>query len=149
MDDIEVRKSEEVEVMPPSDVSMEDSIPEASTVATEEEGSEVLPPVTVKESVAVADPVPTPTTPVPTPSTVEDGYTLADVRMHSSATSCWSVINGQVYDLTEFVSKHPGGEKRILRICGTDGTAAFEDEHGGDSKPESILVRYHLGEFNG
>lgn len=68
------------------------------------------------------------------------GYTLADVAKHASQSSCWSAINGTVYDLTSWISKHPGGESAILSICGKDGSAAFNNQHGGQRKPEQELA---------
>ncbi|MSO29254.1 MAG: cytochrome b5 domain-containing protein [Candidatus Planktophila sp.] len=73
------------------------------------------------------------------------GYTLAKVKDNASVTSCWSVINGNVYDLTKWISSHPGGESAILSLCGTDGSAAFASQHAGKSKPESRLAGYLLG----
>ncbi len=57
-------------------------------------------------------------------------YTLADIAKHSTGSSCWTAVGGYVYDLTSFVSSHPGGDD-ILKACGKDGTELFqsEDEH--------------------
>jgi cytochrome b involved in lipid metabolism len=91
-------------------------------------------------------PVPTPKpipTPVPEPKPSE--YTVAKVAAHGDASSCWSIIDGNVYDLTSFISRHLGGEKRILRMCGTDSTDDFMGQHGGDAKPERILASLLLG----
>jgi cytochrome b involved in lipid metabolism len=76
-----------------------------------------------------------------------NGYTLAEVSVHADESSCWSIIGENVYDLTAFVEMHPGGESKILRICGTDGTPLFEDQHGGESKPEKILAKYRVGAY--
>lgn len=75
------------------------------------------------------------------------GYSLSDVRLHGDVSSCWTIIRGSVYDLTSFVEKHPGGDRKILSICGKDGTESFEGQHGGNSQPESTLARYRLGAF--
>ena len=92
----------------------------------------------------VKTPTPTPTpSPVPTPVPVVL-YTKATVATHSGESSCWSIINGNIYDLTSFVSNHPGGDRNILKICGKDGTAAFEGQHGGDSRPEATLKSFYL-----
>ena len=40
---------------------------------------------------------------------------------------------------------HPGGEGRILSICGRDGTNAFEGQHMGDGRAEGVLANYRLG----
>jgi len=71
--------------------------------------------------------------------------TLETVAQNNSEESCWSVINGSVYDLTEWISQHPGGASRILGLCGTDGTSAFQGQHGGSTNPESTLERFLLG----
>lgn len=52
-------------------------------------------------------------------------YTMAEVATANSAENCLSVINSKVYNLTEWIKKHPGGQKAILGICGKDGTEAF------------------------
>ena len=71
--------------------------------------------------------------------------TAEQVAMNDSEESCWTIVNGSVYDLTDWVSKHPGGASRILQLCGTDGTSLFEGQHGGSSRPESTLEGYLLG----
>lgn len=97
----------------------------------------------------------TPTTtsskPVSSTSTtpaVPKGYTLTDVASHNSATSCWSAIDGNVYDLTNWVNSHPGGKAAILMICGKDGSPMFDAQHGGQRKPASILAKYKVGALN-
>ena len=73
------------------------------------------------------------------------GYTLEKVKANASAASCWTVIKGNVYDLTKWIGSHPGGENAILSLCGVDGSAAFASQHEGKSKPESHLAGYLLG----
>ncbi|MDB5194518.1 MAG: conserved rane protein of unknown function [Parcubacteria group bacterium] len=80
-----------------------------------------------------------------TPSTKT--FTLADVAKHASASSCYSIINGGVYDLTAWINQHPGGQDAILSICGKDGSAAFNAQHGGQSRPESELAGFKIGMF--
>lgn len=33
----------------------------------------------------------------------------SEVELHSSSTDCWIVVNGEVWDVTEFLVDHPGG----------------------------------------
>lgn len=35
--------------------------------------------------------------------------TAAELQKHASPESCWLLINGVVWDLTEFAPAHPGG----------------------------------------
>ncbi len=57
---------------------------------------------------------------------------MDDVAQNNTAESCWTVIEGNVYDLTEFIGRHPGGMGAISSICGRDGTSEFEGQasHG-------------------
>jgi len=73
------------------------------------------------------------------------GYTLEKVKANASAASCWTVIKGNVYDLTKWIGSHPGGESAIISLCGVDGSASFASQHQGESKAESRLAGYLLG----
>jgi cytochrome b involved in lipid metabolism len=70
---------------------------------------------------------------------------MAQVAAANGASKCWTVINGNVYDLTTWINQHPGGPEHILSICGKDGTSAFEAQHGGQSQPASILASFKIG----
>jgi len=89
---------------------------------------------------------PTPTsTPTPSASATPAGYTLEQVKANNTAQKCWSVIDSKVYDLTTWISSHPGGSGAITSLCGTDGTSAFKGQHGGQGQPASRLSGYLLG----
>jgi len=95
-------------------------------------------------------PTPTPTqvapTPAPEPVKTQDAlYTMAKVKQNDSAASCWSAINGNVYNLTQWIKSHPGGASAIAGLCGTDGTASFNARHRGQASPTSTLAGYLLG----
>ncbi|MEO5745135.1 MAG: cytochrome b5-like heme/steroid binding domain-containing protein [Terracoccus sp.] len=72
-------------------------------------------------------------------------FSLANVGKHGSASSCWAAIDGGVYDLTRWIDAHPGGSDAILGICGTDATAAFNAQHGGQGSPARELAAFKLG----
>jgi cytochrome b involved in lipid metabolism len=74
------------------------------------------------------------------------GYTMAEVAKHNSASSCWTAINGKVYDVTNWISQHPGGQQAILSICGLDGSAAFNNQHSGQSRPANELTAFYIGD---
>jgi len=52
----------------------------------------------------------------------EGFISYSDVRSHNTANSCWVIINGTVYDVTELLETHPGGKHVILKVAGTDAT---------------------------
>ena len=82
----------------------------------------------------------------PTPEvTTQSAYTMAKVKENNSAASCWSVISGNVYNLTQWINQHPGGPSAIASLCGVDGTASFNAQHRGEGKPTQRLSGYLLG----
>ena len=96
--------------------------------------------------VATPTPKATPTpTPSPTPTVAKTTYTMADVRANATPAKCWSAIDGYVYDLTRWISSHPGGASPIRFLCGIDGTNAFKAQHANQSSPMSRLSSYLLG----
>ncbi len=82
----------------------------------------------------------------PTPEvTTQSGYTMAKVKENNSAASCWSVISGNVYNLTQWINSHPGGPSAIRGLCGVDGSSSFNGKHGRQSNPNETLAGYLLG----
>ncbi|KAF7617380.1 hypothetical protein AFLA_005421 [Aspergillus flavus NRRL3357] len=53
----------------------------------------------------------------------------AKVAHHNKENSCWVVLYGKVYDVTHFLSSHPGGAQAILRVSGRDATDDFDPIH--------------------
>ena len=111
-------------------------------------------PTPVASTVPMMKPTPTPAAvaPTPTPSptpepemTTQTGYTMAKVKENNSAASCWSVINGNIYNLTQWINSHPGGPSVIRGLCGVDGTASFNGRHRGQGNPTATLASYLLG----
>ena len=81
----------------------------------------------------------------PTPSATTSGYTMAQVAANNSAKSCWAVIEGSVYNLTNWINSHPGGTGAIISLCGTEATSSFNAQHANQSRPSSRLSGYLLG----
>jgi cytochrome b involved in lipid metabolism len=69
----------------------------------------------------------------------------SEVKSHNSQSDCWSIVNGEVYNLTTYVKSHPGGAGVIANICGKDGTNAFKNQHSTQGKPNSVLTGFLLG----
>eukprot|EP01027_Heterolobosea_sp_BB2_P006106 GEZU01009260.1.p1 GENE.GEZU01009260.1~~GEZU01009260.1.p1 ORF type:complete len:242 (+),score=32.69 GEZU01009260.1:47-772(+) len=53
-------------------------------------------------------------------------YTREEVSKHNTRNDCWLIVCNKVYDVTPFISYHPGGEYAILRHAGKDATESFE-----------------------
>ncbi len=84
-------------------------------------------------------------------STSEGAVELSNsqVTLRNSASACWSIVNGNVYNLTSFIQEHPGGVSVISDICGKDGTKAFTGQHGTQAKPNDFLRSFLLGPVGG
>jgi cytochrome b involved in lipid metabolism len=82
-----------------------------------------------------------------TPTSNSSALTMDQVKKNNTASRCWSVINGNVYNLTNWISSHPGGKDAITRLCGTDGTKVFSNQHQGDPQAESRLSGFLLGKL--
>ncbi|TPX62736.1 hypothetical protein SpCBS45565_g06946 [Spizellomyces sp. 'palustris'] len=54
-------------------------------------------------------------------------------------------VRGKVYNVTEFVERHPGGRDILLMAAGRDVTQVFETYH--DEKAEKVLSKYHVGDL--
>ena len=46
-------------------------------------------------------------------------FTLAEVAKHNTDADCGLVIEGVMYDVTEFLSEHPGGGDIVVDVAGT------------------------------
>ena len=73
--------------------------------------------------------------------------TSDEVKKHNSASDCWSIIDGVVYDLSNWVDSHPGGSSRITAICGKDGTSNFLGQHSNSNSAKSRLKGFELGKL--
>jgi cytochrome b involved in lipid metabolism len=77
---------------------------------------------------------------------------MSDVSQHNSKNDCWTAISGDVYDLTEFINRHPGGNE-IVRACGIDATTLFnsrkttDGQSVGSGAPHSQTAREQLAQL--
>ena len=56
----------------------------------------------------------------------------------------YNIVNGKVYDLTEFAKVHPGGSEWFAPIGGRDITNLFWTYHKYPEKNLSILAKYEV-----
>ncbi len=79
----------------------------------------------------------TPTQPasVPPAVTEQKAYTAEEVAAHNTEADCWMIINNSIYDVTSYLSEHPGGNG-ISVLCGQDATIGFATK-GDENEPHS------------
>ena len=73
---------------------------------------------------------------------------LAIVAKHNTPESCWVILYGKVYDVTEFLPTHPGGKKIILKLAGKDATDEYDPVHPPGTLEENLKPENILGEVN-
>jgi len=109
-------------------------------------GSRPVAAATPTETAVAPKQTPTPTpTAKPTPTTTKASYTMEDVKKKNTSAACWTVIDGNIYDLTKWIPVHRGGPQAITFLCGKDGTSSFKAQHEGASTPMSALANYFVG----
>ncbi|OGH94398.1 MAG: hypothetical protein A2538_01185 [Candidatus Magasanikbacteria bacterium RIFOXYD2_FULL_41_14] len=87
-------------------------------------------------------------TPTPNPisnSPSENIFAMGQIAIHNNPADCWSTINDSVYDLTDWINRHPGGPQAIESLCGTDGSALFSGQHGRSRRAQSALELLKIG----
>lgn len=82
------------------------------------------------------------------PSGTTKTYSVSDVQTHNSRNSAWVVVNDMVYDLTDFVNRHPGGSSAILKVAGKDGSSAFNKRGRHSPSDRRTLQAYMIGSLD-
>ncbi|XP_073945939.1 cytochrome b5-like isoform X1 [Choristoneura fumiferana] len=70
--------------------------------------------------------------------------TTAEVKKHNHKDSVWMIIHNDVYDVTNFLDEHPGGEETLLDSAGKEASQDFEDVgHSEDAR--ELMKKYKIG----
>ncbi|MFA6603272.1 MAG: cytochrome b5-like heme/steroid binding domain-containing protein [Patescibacteria group bacterium] len=72
--------------------------------------------------------------------------TAAEVAKHKTPDDCWLAINGIVYDVSGYATKHPGREA-VYAGCGRDATVLFETRPMGSGTPHSDKARAYMKNY--
>jgi alkylation response protein AidB-like acyl-CoA dehydrogenase len=88
-------------------------------------------------------------------------FSLAEIQTHNTSDSLWTIIDARVYDLTDFLDSHPGGEFVLLQVGGKDATTDFYNLHrqavlekysdlciGTIENAEPQVIRHHAGDLS-
>jgi isopentenyl diphosphate isomerase/L-lactate dehydrogenase-like FMN-dependent dehydrogenase len=70
------------------------------------------------------------------------------VAKHTSKESCWVILYDQVYDVTDFLSEHPGGSRIILQLAGRDATEEYDPIHPPGTLEENLKPDKKLGKVD-
>ncbi|EGB11044.1 hypothetical protein AURANDRAFT_22188, partial [Aureococcus anophagefferens] len=85
------------------------------------------------------------------PPTTQAEIPLSEVAKHATRDDGWIVVDGVVYDITNFVQNHPGWSfggststaLAIERVLGSDCTDEFAETH--DKHQTKMLRDYAIG----
>ncbi|MFA5792686.1 MAG: cytochrome b5 domain-containing protein [Candidatus Gracilibacteria bacterium] len=94
------------------------------------------------------DPVviePTPTVPVEPPVVVPSGLTAIEVATHNTASDCYLIVKGKVYDVTNYIDQHPGGKQNIYNYCGKESSTTFANIHSNFAW--NLLADYYVDDL--
>mmetsp|Transcript_20491 Transcript_20491/g.28625 ORF Transcript_20491/g.28625 Transcript_20491/m.28625 type:complete len:720 (-) Transcript_20491:197-2356(-) len=69
---------------------------------------------------------------------------MEEVRKHTEDGNCWVVIDGSVYDVSEFMKSHPGGKRPLIENAGKDASKIFHHLHK-DEILEQQAPEYKIG----
>ena len=61
------------------------------------------------------------------------------LKQHNKREDAWIAVHGKVYNMTHYLSYHPGGEKQIMRAAGRDGTKLFRTFTLGWLEPPHLI----------
>uniref|UniRef100_A0A3B3CGD5 acyl-CoA (8-3)-desaturase n=1 Tax=Oryzias melastigma TaxID=30732 RepID=A0A3B3CGD5_ORYME len=74
-------------------------------------------------------------------------FTWEEVQKHCTRTDQWLVINRKVYNITQWVKRHPGGSRVISHYAGEDATEAFTAFHPDLKFVQKFLKPLLIGEL--
>jgi alkylation response protein AidB-like acyl-CoA dehydrogenase len=68
-------------------------------------------------------------------------FTRAEVGQHNSPDDLWIIIDHQVYDVSEFLDAHPGGNVVLQEVAGKDATKDFYNLHRHEVLRKYVSLR--------
>lgn len=77
---------------------------------------------------------------------------MEELASQNSADACWKAIDGRVYDVTDFIARHPTDPEVMTQWCGRDATEAWYDKGNGrphSARAEVMLADYYIGLLEG
>ena len=74
--------------------------------------------------------------------------TLQDLADHAQAGDCWLAIDGEVYDVSAYVERHPAEPEVLLAWCGREASEAYHTKLRGrdhSERADAMLPNYRVG----
>ena len=79
----------------------------------------------------------------------EPTFTAAEVAEHATPHDCWVIVHGGVYDVSSFLTSHPGGVSALSKAgrAGCDVSSHFE-RIGHSAKAREVLKTLRVGSLD-
>ncbi|KAF5451793.1 hypothetical protein F2P56_026864 [Juglans regia] len=74
-------------------------------------------------------------------------YTFEEVVKHNNKNDCWIIVFGKVYDVTQFLHEHPGGDEVLVSATEKDATDEFEFV-GHSNTAKNMMSKYYIGDID-
>jgi len=75
-------------------------------------------------------------------------FSLEEINRHKNEGDTWVIHAGKVYDISDFVERHPGGKDILLKNSGKDITRMMTEDHVHKHSKIAYgwLHKYYIGE---
>ncbi|MCL7040934.1 hypothetical protein MKW94_009466 [Papaver nudicaule] len=80
-------------------------------------------------------------------SKIAEVYTLEEASKHNTKKDCWLILDGKVYNVTEYLDDHPGGDDVLVNATGRDAIEDF-DLVGHSKSARELMENYLIGELD-
>lgn len=74
---------------------------------------------------------------------------LDEFVKHNSKDDCWVAINGKIFDVTDFIPNHPGGQAPLINHAGYDATKVYEKLHPKGTIEKFLPEENFIGMLDG
>lgn len=62
----------------------------------------------------------------------KQNFSTDELKKHTRDGDCWVSVDGNVYDVSDFLDQHPGGKHHLLENAGRDASKIFHHLHSDD-----------------
>ncbi|XP_072277877.1 fatty acid desaturase 2-like [Pyxicephalus adspersus] len=74
-------------------------------------------------------------------------YTWEEIQKHNTRTDKWLVIDRKIYNISQWLKRHPGGIRVISHFAGEDASEAFQAFHPDLNFVRKFLKPLYVGEL--
>lgn len=81
---------------------------------------------------------------------ISNDISSSQLASNKTSTNCWISFDKKVYNVTDYLSKHPGGRRELLNVCGQEIDSLSSGHQGGrfdSSQIQGILKEFYVGDL--